>query len=60
MEKLFSVIDKVLTFFEEWTLFITVLAAMVALFINVIMRYFFNSGISWIATAVFLWFSDVL
>ena len=42
MEKILSAVDKVLTFFEEWTLFITVLAAMVALFFNVILRYGFT------------------
>ncbi len=47
MTKLFSAIDKVLTFFEEWTLFITVLAAMVALFTNVIMRYGFSYSLAW-------------
>jgi len=47
MAKLFEVIDKVLTFFEEWTLFITVLAAMVALFFNVILRYGFSYSLAW-------------
>jgi TRAP-type C4-dicarboxylate transport system permease small subunit len=47
MEKLFAVIDKVLTFFEEWTLFITVLAAMIALFVNVVMRYGFSYSLAW-------------
>ena len=47
MEKLFAVIDKVLTFFEEWTLFITVLAAMLALFINVVLRYGFSYSLAW-------------
>ena len=47
MAKLFSVLDKILTFFEEWTLLITVLVAMVALFINVIMRYGFSYSLAW-------------
>jgi len=47
MAKLLSVTDKVLTFFEEWTLFITVLAAMVALFFNVILRYGFSYSLAW-------------
>jgi C4-dicarboxylate transporter, DctQ subunit len=47
MAKLFEVLDKVLTFFEEWTLFITVLAAMVALFFNVILRYGFSYSLAW-------------
>ena len=47
MAKLVSVLDKVLTFFEEWTLFLTVLAAMVALFFNVILRYGFSYSLAW-------------
>jgi TRAP-type C4-dicarboxylate transport system permease small subunit len=47
MNILFSAIDKVLTFFEEWTLFITVLVAMVALFCNVILRYGFSYSLAW-------------
>ena len=47
MTKLFEVIDRVLTFFEEWTLLITVLAAMVALFFNVILRYGFSYSLAW-------------
>jgi TRAP-type C4-dicarboxylate transport system permease small subunit len=47
MTKLLSVLDKVLTFFEEWTLFLTVLAAMVALFFNVILRYGFSYSLAW-------------
>jgi TRAP-type C4-dicarboxylate transport system permease small subunit len=47
MAKLFEGLDKVLTFFEEWTLFITVLAAMVALFFNVILRYGFSYSLAW-------------
>jgi TRAP-type C4-dicarboxylate transport system permease small subunit len=47
MTKWFAIIDKVLTFFEEWTLFITVLVAMVALFFNVILRYGFSYSLAW-------------
>jgi len=47
MEKILSALDKVLTFFEEWTLFITVLVAMVALFCNVILRYGFSYSLAW-------------
>lgn len=47
MTKLISAIDKVLTFFEEWTLFITVLVAMVALFFNVVLRYGFSYSLAW-------------
>jgi TRAP-type C4-dicarboxylate transport system permease small subunit len=47
MAKLLEVVDKVLTFFEEWTLFITVLVAMVALFCNVVLRYGFAYSLAW-------------
>jgi TRAP-type C4-dicarboxylate transport system permease small subunit len=47
MEKILSALDKVLTFFEEWTLFITVLVALVALFFNVILRYGFSYSLAW-------------
>jgi TRAP-type C4-dicarboxylate transport system permease small subunit len=42
-----QLLDKVLTFFEEWTLFITVLAAMLSLFLNVILRYAFSYSLAW-------------
>lgn len=47
MQKLLGYIDKALSFFEEWTLFLTVLIAMVALFINVVLRYGFNYSLAW-------------
>ena len=47
MEKLIAIVDKVLTLFEEWTLFITVLVAMVALFFNVVLRYGFSYSLAW-------------
>jgi C4-dicarboxylate transporter DctQ subunit len=47
MGKLLAYIDKALSFFEEWTLFLTVLIAMVALFINVVLRYGFNYSLAW-------------
>lgn len=40
-------LDKVLTFFEEWTLFITVMVALVSLFFNVVLRYGFNYSLAW-------------
>jgi len=46
-EKILNVIDKILTFFEDWTLFLTVMAALVALFFNVVLRYGFNYTLAW-------------
>lgn len=40
-------IDKILTFFEEWTLFITVMVALISMFFNVVLRYGFNYSLAW-------------
>jgi C4-dicarboxylate transporter, DctQ subunit len=45
--KSLKIIDKVLTFFEEWTLFIAVMGALGALFVNVVLRYGFNYTLGW-------------
>ena len=45
--KILDFLDKILTFFEEWTLFVTVIVALVALFINVVLRYGFNYSLAW-------------
>jgi TRAP-type C4-dicarboxylate transport system permease small subunit len=45
--KLLDFLDKILTFFEEWTLFISVMVALIALFINVVLRYGFNYSLAW-------------
>ena len=47
VEKIFKISDRVLTAFEEWTLFLTVMVALVALFFNVVLRYGFNSALPW-------------
>lgn len=39
--------DKILTFFEDWTLFISVMIALTALFFNVVLRYGFNYTLAW-------------
>lgn len=45
--KTLDFLDKILTFFEEWTLFIAVMVALAALFCNVILRYGFNYSLAW-------------
>ena len=45
--KILNVIDKILTFFEDWTLFLSVMARLLALFVNVILRYGFNYTLAW-------------
>ena len=45
--RILNFLDKILTFFEEWTLFISVFIALIALFINVVLRYGFNYSLAW-------------
>ncbi|MBW1897962.1 MAG: TRAP transporter small permease [Deltaproteobacteria bacterium] len=45
--KILGYLDKVMTFFEEWTLFISVIVALMALFLNVVLRYGFNYSLAW-------------
>jgi len=45
--KIFKFFDKVLTFFEDWTLFVAVMAALLSLFVNVVLRYGFNYALAW-------------
>ena len=45
--KILNFLDKILTWFEEWTLFITVMVALVSLFVNVVLRYGFNYSLAW-------------
>ena len=45
--RILDFLDKILTFFEEWTLFVTVIVALVALFVNVVLRYGFNYSLAW-------------
>ena len=40
-------LDKILTQFENWTLFISVMIALIALFVNVVLRYAFNYTLAW-------------
>ncbi len=39
--------DKWLTLFEDWTLLISVMIALGALFVNVVLRYGFNYTLAW-------------
>lgn len=47
MKNLAVTLDKVLTFIEDWTLFVTVITALVALFLNVVLRYGFSYSLAW-------------
>lgn len=45
--RILNVFDKILSFIEEWTLFITVMVALLSLFVNVVLRYGFNYSLAW-------------
>ncbi len=45
--KILKKLDTVLTNIEEWTLFIIVMAALISLFANVVLRYGFNYTLAW-------------
>jgi len=45
--KILGFLDKILSFFEDWTLFISVMVALLALFFNVVLRYGFNYSLAW-------------
>src|SRR3989339_115896 len=45
--KILGFLDKILSFFEDWTLFLSVMVALLALFVNVILRYGFNYSLAW-------------
>jgi TRAP-type C4-dicarboxylate transport system permease small subunit len=45
--KSFDRLDKVLSAFEDWTLFVSVMVALIALFANVVLRYGFNYTLAW-------------
>ncbi len=47
MDRVLGVLDKVLTFIEEWILFIATMAALLALFANVALRYLFQYALAW-------------
>jgi len=47
LKQIMNTVDKGLTLFEDWTLFLTVMAALLALFANVILRYGFNYTLAW-------------
>jgi len=45
--KILKKIDTIITNIEEWTLFIIVMAALLSLFANVVLRYGFNYTLAW-------------
>jgi C4-dicarboxylate transporter DctQ subunit len=47
ISKLLGVLDKILSFIEDWSLFISTMVALIALFVNVVLRYGFNYSLAW-------------
>ena len=45
--KILAFLDKILTFFEEWTLFVAVFIALISLFVSVVLRYAFSYTLAW-------------
>jgi TRAP-type C4-dicarboxylate transport system permease small subunit len=45
--KILDCVDRFLSFLEEWTLFLTVMVALISLFVNVVLRYGFNYSLAW-------------
>ena len=43
----FRRLDRILTAFEEWTLFLAVMVALLSLFVSVVLRYGFNYSLAW-------------
>jgi TRAP-type C4-dicarboxylate transport system permease small subunit len=45
--KIFTVQDKILTQLENWVLFTAVMAGLISMFFNVVLRYGFNYSLAW-------------
>ncbi len=45
--KILGVLDTILSFVEDWSLFIATMVALLALFFNVFLRYLFHSPFAW-------------
>ncbi|MBN2706650.1 MAG: TRAP transporter small permease [Deltaproteobacteria bacterium] len=43
----FKIIDRVFSFFEEWSLFVVVMAGLISLFVNVVLRYTIHYSLAW-------------
>lgn len=47
IERIFKFLDRILSFFEDWTLYVTTMLALISLFINVVLRYGFRYSLAW-------------
>jgi C4-dicarboxylate transporter, DctQ subunit len=47
VKQIMNAVDKGLTLFEEWSIFLMVMTGLLALFANVVLRYGFNYSLAW-------------
>jgi TRAP-type C4-dicarboxylate transport system permease small subunit len=47
IRKIIDAVDRLMSFFEDWTLFVSIMVALVAMFANVVMRYGFHHSLAW-------------
>lgn len=45
--RVLDALDKFMTWFEDWSLYIAVMVGLISLFINVILRYLFYYSLAW-------------
>ena len=45
--RILDILDRALSWFEEWSLYLCVMVGMISLFINVVLRYGFNYTLAW-------------
>ncbi|MCA1989560.1 MAG: TRAP transporter small permease [Desulfarculus sp.] len=47
ISRILGLLDRALSWFEEWSLYLCVMVGMISLFINVVLRYGFNYTLAW-------------
>ncbi len=47
ISRILDTLDRALSWFEEWSLYLCVMVGMISLFINVVLRYGFNYTLAW-------------
>ena len=47
ISRILDILDRALSWFEEWSLYLCVMVGMISLFCNVVLRYGFNYTLAW-------------
>ncbi len=47
MSRILKFLDRWLTWFEEWTLYLAVMVGLISMFVNVVLRYLFHYALAW-------------